>query len=143
MNNQNSNNLGAPATPVCDCHNCGPVCRLAMPLIDKQLTPKPGETIYADQSAHKDYCERCCQVHVAIDCPAPFPKPFDDIQKAVHYNTGKVECIDAIEAALTPEEYRGFLKGNILKYTWRERQKEGDKAMGKALYYLERLLGRA
>lgn len=65
----------------------------------------------------------------------------DDINHPAHYTAGKVECIDAIEAALTPEEYRGYLKGNILKYTWRERQKEGDKAMGKARWYLERLLG--
>jgi hypothetical protein len=65
----------------------------------------------------------------------------DDINHPVHYTAGKVECIDAIEAALTPEEYRGYLKGNILKYTWRERQKEGDKAMGKARWYLDRLLG--
>lgn len=65
----------------------------------------------------------------------------DDINHPSHYTAGKVECIDAIEAALTPEEYRGYLKGNILKYTWRERQKEGDKAMGKARWYLGRLLG--
>jgi hypothetical protein len=65
----------------------------------------------------------------------------DDINHPAHYTAGKVECIDAIEAALTPEEYRGYLKGNILKYTWRERQKEGDKAMGKARWYLDRLLG--
>lgn len=69
------------------------------------------------------------------------PGASDDINHPAHYTAGKVECIDAIEAALTPEEYRGYLKGNILKYTWRERQKEGDKAMGKARWYLDRLLG--
>lgn len=69
------------------------------------------------------------------------PAESDGINHPAHYNAGKIECIDAIEAALTPEEYRGFLKGNVLKYTWRERQKEGDKAMGKARWYLDRLLG--
>lgn len=64
----------------------------------------------------------------------------DDINHPAHYASGKVECIDAIEAALTPEEYRGYLKGNIIKYTWRERTKEGDKAMGKARWYLNRML---
>ena len=64
----------------------------------------------------------------------------DDINSPAHYTAGAIECIDAIEAALTPEEYRGYLKGNILKYTWRERQKEGDKAMGKARWYLDRML---
>ncbi len=64
----------------------------------------------------------------------------DDINHPSHYTAGTIECIDAIEAALTPEEYRGYLKGNILKYTWRERQKEGDKAMGKARWYIDRML---
>jgi hypothetical protein len=73
--------------------------------------------------------------------PRPEAPKADDINHPTHYTSGKVECIDAIEAALTPEEFRGFLKGNILKYTWRERQKEGDKAMGKARWYLDRMLG--
>jgi hypothetical protein len=30
-----------------------------------------------------------------------------------------IECIDAIEAALTPEEFRGYLKGTAFKYIWR------------------------
>ena len=33
-----------------------------------------------------------------------------------HYRHGEIECIDAIQAALTPEEFRGFCKGNVLKY---------------------------
>ncbi len=45
--------------------------------------------------------------------------PFDPVQKAAHYNQGGIECIDAIQAALTPEEFRGFLKGQVLKYHWR------------------------
>lgn len=32
---------------------------------------------------------------------------------------GSMESIDVIRAALTPEEYKGFLKGNILKYRLR------------------------
>lgn len=65
----------------------------------------------------------------------------DNVNHPAHYNAGAVECIDAIEAALTPEEYRGFLKGNILKYTWREKHKGGMEAMRKARWYLNRLLG--
>lgn len=55
-----------------------------------------------------------------------------------HYNQGKIECIDAIEAALTPEEFRGFCKGNVLKYLWRERHKDASD-IGKAKWYLDRL----
>ena len=37
-----------------------------------------------------------------------------------HYKHGNVECIEAIRSALTEEDYRGFLNGNIIKYVWRE-----------------------
>ena len=65
----------------------------------------------------------------------------DDVNQPEHYRQGEVECIDAIRAALTPEEFRGYCKGNVLKYTWRERHKEQDKALAKARWYLNKLLG--
>jgi hypothetical protein len=52
-----------------------------------------------------------------------------------------IECIDAIRAALTPEEFRGFCKGNILKYVWREKHKAGDIDLGKAGDYVNFALG--
>lgn len=60
----------------------------------------------------------------------------DPVNKPTHYTSGEIECIDAIRAALTPEEFRGFCKGNVLKYCWRERQKNGDQDIAKALVYL-------
>lgn len=59
-----------------------------------------------------------------------------------HYKQGDIECIDAIEAALTPEEFRGYCKGNIIKYTWRERMKGEAISLSKAQWYLRRLLGK-
>jgi hypothetical protein len=53
-----------------------------------------------------------------------------------HYRQGEIECIDAIRAALTDEEWRGYCKGNIIKYTWRERHKGGDASLVKAEDYL-------
>ena len=52
-----------------------------------------------------------------------------------HYRHGDIECIDAIRAALTPEEFRGFCKGNIIKYAWRERAKGGDQDLIKLQNY--------
>ena len=66
---------------------------------------------------------------------------FDPVEKPVHYAAGSVECIDAIEAQLTPEEFRGYLKGNVAKYMWRERQKGGVESLKKAKWYLSRLIG--
>jgi hypothetical protein len=53
-----------------------------------------------------------------------------------HYRQGDIECIDAIRAALTGEEWRGYCKGNVLKYTWREKHKGGDGSLLKAQDYL-------
>lgn len=64
----------------------------------------------------------------------------DNVNHPEHYTSGSIECIDAIKAALTEEEFRGFLKGNVMKYTWRERMKGGVESLQKAKWYLERLI---
>jgi hypothetical protein len=56
-----------------------------------------------------------------------------------HYNAGAVECIDAIEAALTPEEFAGYCKGNAIKYIWRMNHKGGRESLAKARWYVNRL----
>lgn len=63
----------------------------------------------------------------------------DEVNEPPHYKQGGIECIDAIEAALTPEEFRGYCKGNALKYVWRERHKGGGTSLRKAAWYLDRL----
>lgn len=56
------------------------------------------------------------------------------------YGSGGIECIEAIRSALTDEEFRGFCKGNMIKYIWRERHKQGDDALRKARDYISQLL---
>jgi hypothetical protein len=63
----------------------------------------------------------------------------DLVNSPPHYRQGDVECIDAIESALTAEEFRGYCKGNALKYIWRERHKGQDESLKKAIWYLERI----
>ncbi len=63
----------------------------------------------------------------------------DLVNAPPHYRAGAIECIDAIRAALTPEEWRGYIKGNVMKYVWRERHKGGTESLRKAAWYLERL----
>ena len=64
----------------------------------------------------------------------------DMVNHPSHYANGGIECIEAIEAQLTPEEYRGFLKGNVAKYVWREKNKGGVESLKKAQWYLDRLV---
>ena len=75
--------------------------------------------------------------------PTPTPARSSDmdlVNQPPHYRQGEIECIDAIEAALTPEEFRGYCKGNAFKYLWRERHK-GEDSLAKGAWYLARLLG--
>lgn len=68
---------------------------------------------------------------------APEKQRVADDTNPEHYRQGDVECIDAIKSALTPDEFRGYLKGNIIKYIWRERMKKG---VSKAQWYVNKLV---
>lgn len=63
----------------------------------------------------------------------------DLVNSPPHYRQGGIECIDAIRAALTEEEFRGYCKGNALKYVWRERHKGGNESLLKADWYIAKL----
>lgn len=67
---------------------------------------------------------------------------YDLVKRPRHYNRGGIECIDAIKAQLTPEEWRGYLRGQIAKYNWRLGQKDDPKQeAGKLLFYARMLAG--
>lgn len=53
----------------------------------------------------------------------------EEIHHASHYQLEGlgIEVMDVIKSVLTPEEYRGFLKGNILKYSLRAGKKTDDE----------------
>lgn len=80
-------------------------------------------------------------------CPVPWatketaPVVQEDlVNHPSHYADGAIECIDAIEAQLTAEEFQGYLRGNCVKYTWRWRNKGGLQDLKKAQWYLDRLI---
>jgi hypothetical protein len=50
------------------------------------------------------------------------------------------EPFEVLRAWLTPEEYRGYMKGSAIVYLARERLKNGDDDIGKAVHHLQRLL---
>ena len=60
-----------------------------------------------------------------------------NVNSPPHYTNGKIECIEAIQSALTEEEFRGYCKGNAMKYIWRERHKGGTESLQKAAWYLD------
>jgi len=63
----------------------------------------------------------------------------DNISHPAHYTSGSVECIDAIEAA---KLLKGFCLGNVIKYIWRHKQKNGLEDLKKAQWYLNHYIER-
>ena len=54
-----------------------------------------------------------------------------------HYTKGDIECIQAIKASMSHEAFKGYCKGNCLKYLWRYEEKEGLISIQKAGQYLK------
>lgn len=67
----------------------------------------------------------------------------DNINHPQHYKHGSgIECIDAIEAQLTPAEFIGYLRGTLVKYNWRLMHKHPTPHAdaGKMKWFADRLL---
>jgi hypothetical protein len=62
----------------------------------------------------------------------------DPVKRPNHYMLCDMEAIDVIKASLTTEEYKGYLKGNMLKYRLRAGKKDDTQQdIRKALEYEE------
>lgn len=66
----------------------------------------------------------------------------DKIKDNIRYKHGNIECIDALRSCLSEEEFRGFCKGNVIKYLWRSDYKGGKEDLEKAMDYLDYLLNK-
>lgn len=64
-------------------------------------------------------------------------QPVDNVNYPQHYTHGGIETIDFIRAKLTPEEFAGYCKGNVLKYVARATHKGGIEDLRKAGKYIE------
>ena len=65
---------------------------------------------------------------------------YDNVNSPSHYQHGCIETIDVIQTMLTPEEFIGYCKGNILKYRERAPYKgKEDEDYAKAKWYFDRL----
>lgn len=68
----------------------------------------------------------------------------DKVNHPSHYTNGKVECIDALEAATTGLiGIEAVCTANAIKYLWRWKHKNGAEDLKKAKWYIDRLLKEA
>ena len=65
----------------------------------------------------------------------------DPVNHPPHYKTGEIECIDAIKASMSDEQFIGYLKGNVQKYVWRMSYKGRPvEDLRKARWYLDKMI---
>jgi hypothetical protein len=68
----------------------------------------------------------------------------DNVNHPSHYTQGAIECIDAIkEATKGLFGIEAVCTGNIIKYVWRWKFKNGVEDLRKAEWYLQRLIKEA
>ena len=56
-----------------------------------------------------------------------------------HYHKIGIQPWAVMESVLNRQEFIGYLKGNIIKYSLRAGRKEGSDDAGKAEHYMEKL----
>ena len=90
----------------------------------KTLEVVPGQTTYEPKES-------------VLGQEASLGSPYKaEVETPEHYKFLGKQVIDFIESNCTPEEFRGYLKGNILKYRLRAGKKDAtEKDILKAIQY--------
>lgn len=61
----------------------------------------------------------------------------DNVNHPSHYETGHIECIDAMLASQGVEAVKQFCVCNAFKYIWRYSHKNGIEDLQKARWYID------
>ena len=120
-------------------------------LLSANVIYQPERTMMSINDATPFDWDRLRQAHPPLELEKTGLEPWatmaeeeaaeDVVNNPDHYNTGLVECIEAIEESMTPEAFRGYLKGNCMKYLWRYSYKgKPVEDLQKAQWYLAKLL---
>lgn len=126
--------------------NC-PECREALthepksPAKVKPIEPKPKATPTVSVATEEDKAKQYGKIKpnpvvpeaTSIGVLVADDKPTDTMNDAVHHPSHytlpglTIESVDVIRAVLTPEEFKGWCKGNALKYSLRAGRKDPTK----------------
>lgn len=73
------------------------------------------------------------------DMPSePTVNEFDTVNKPSHYDKNGMECIDFIKVIISDlMPYEAYCLGNVIKYLWRFKSKNGIIDLDKAIRYIE------
>ena len=65
------------------------------------------------------------------------------VNHPAHYTAGKIECIDALEAATAGLcGIEAVCTANAIKYLWRWKLKNGAQDLEKAKWYIDKLIAK-
>jgi hypothetical protein len=105
---------------------------------DKKLgVPKRRYKTRANKAERSAFVPFSTDVPINITMEEP---NVDMVNSPPHYKVGGIEVIDFIKAKLTPDEFRGYLQGNILKYSSRVGYKgDASEDVGKLIWYANKL----
>lgn len=109
-------------------------CNEYEPIYNGATTVSSSAEDAANETSAKRFFNHTAYYTPAGEVPA-ITKP-DMVNHPSHYTTGGIECIKAIEASMSPEGFQDYCKGNVIKYTWRYRFKNGLEDLKKARVYL-------
>lgn len=116
----------------------------------EQLTDSPAQYVTGNECRHgRRVCAICLddkKINELNGTPAEYDanmidkvaEKFDNVHQPSHYIRNGLECIDAIKAAVEGlDGFEGYCIGNVVKYAWRWKQKNGLEDVRKAKRYLE------
>lgn len=101
-----------------------------------EICSDPSCIAYGTKCLGKDKCHFYEEDIFAANIEPVSPAENDAVKHPNHYTQGGIECIKAIEASMTPEGFQDYCKGNVMKYIWRWREKNGLEDLKKAQVYL-------
>lgn len=96
---------------------------------------------YHDMNDEENFDEYFTQVSGSISTDVVSSSNTKDNINPDHYKQGKVECIDALEAATVNKTgIEAICTANVIKYLWRYESKNGMEDVKKAQWYLNKLV---
>lgn len=124
--------------PAVNCPECREALKHEYKMPDKaKPKAKPTVSVATDEDKDKMYGKIEAKLEVAeaptIDVPVVDGTLNETMNDAVHHPSHytlpglTVESVDVIRAVLTPEEFKGWCKGNALKYSLRAGRKDPTK----------------
>lgn len=116
--------------------------------LDEYLNQHPTECLVmhkAEQPGPSELMDRPLTAYITLTPEGEklhgIKRDHDSVNHPSHYTQGGIECIEAIKASMTHEEFCGYLKGCAQKYLWRYKHKGNPvEDLKKASWYLDRLI---